>query len=212
MLASHLTIENHAVLLAEAGHKSKRAVEQLLARRFPRPDVATSMRKRRSVEPLAEDSYLFKVTVDGETVSLLRRAQDLGRHALPDGDEAEILKRALTAYVRDLEKGRFAATKRPRAIPRSRDDASRDVPARVQRAVWARDDGQCAFVGDGGRRCEARGFLEFHHLSPYIAGGEATVENIALRCRAHNQYESDIFFAPIREAMSARPSIRPGAG
>jgi len=150
------------------------------------------------------------VTVDGETVALLRRAQDLGRHALPDGDEAQILKRALTAYVRDFEKGKFAATKRPRASTSARDGASRDVPAHVQRAVWARDDGQCAFVGAGGRRCDATTFLEFHHLSPYIASGEATVENVALRCRAHNQYEADLFFAPIREAMSARLSIRPG--
>jgi hypothetical protein len=38
------------------------------------------------------------------------------------------------------------------------------------------------------------------------------VENIALRCRAHNQYEADLFFAPIRAAMSVEHSIRPGAG
>ena len=81
----------------------------------------------------------------------------------------------------------------------------------MKRAVWLRDGGQCAFAGNGGHRCEARGFLEFHHLSPYIASGEATVENIALRCRAHNQYEADLFFAPIRAAMSARDAIRPGA-
>ena len=84
------------------------------------------------------------------------------------------------------------------------------MPAAVKRAVWLRDGGQCAFAGHGGHRCEERGFLEFHHLSPYAASGEATVENIALRCRAHNQYESDLFFAPIRAAMSAPHSIRPG--
>jgi hypothetical protein len=212
LLASHLTVENHASLLAEARHKSKRAVEQLLARRFPRPDVATCIRRYPAVEPLADDRYLFRLTVDGATVSLLRRAQDLGRYTLPGGDEAEIVKRALMAYVKDLEKGRFSATSRPRAVPRPRDDASRDVPAHVQRAVWARDEGQCAFVGGRGLRCEARTFLEFHHLSPYIAGGEATVENIALRCRAHNQYEADRFLAPIRAAMSVRHSTRPGAG
>ena len=38
------------------------------------------------------------------------------------------------------------------------------------------------------------------------------MENIALRCRAHNQYEADLFFAPIRAAMSAHHSTRPGAG
>ena len=37
------------------------------------------------------------------------------------------------------------------------------------------------------------------------------MENIELRCRAHNQYEADLFFAPFRADMSARDSIRPGA-
>ena len=45
-----------------------------------------------------------------------------------------------------------------------------------------------------GRRCGERGFLEFHHLKPYAVGGEASVANIELRCRAHNTYESDLFY------------------
>ena len=36
--------------------------------------------------------------------------------------------------------------------------------------------------------------LEFHHKEPYAAGGAATVENIELRCRAHNVYEARLFF------------------
>ena len=34
-------------------------------------------------------------------------------------------------------------------------------------------------------------------------GGEATIENIALRCRAHNQYEARLDFGP-REAKWVR--------
>jgi hypothetical protein len=32
----------------------------------------------------------------------------------------------------------------------------------------------------------------------------ASVENIALRCRSHNRYEADVYFAPIRAAMDER--------
>ena len=70
------------------------------------------------------------------------------------------------------------------------------------RFVWDRDGGQCSFIGITGRRCEERHVLEYHHLKPWIVGGEATVVNIALRCRAHNQYESKVYFAPIRRAMA----------
>lgn len=81
---------------------------------------------------------------------------------------------------------------------------SRHVPASVKRKVWTRDGGQCAFVGTNGR-CVERGFLEYHHVVPYAAGGQTTVENLELRCRAHNAYESELFFGPMiaREAREA---------
>lgn len=60
-------------------------------------------------------------------------------------------------------------------------------------AVWARDGGRCAFVGTHGR-CTETAFLEYHHRQPFAAGGKATVENIELRCRAHNAYEARLFF------------------
>jgi hypothetical protein len=60
--------------------------------------------------------------------------------------------------------------------------------------VWLRDAGRCAFVAGDGRRCDERAFVEFHHLLPYAADGEASVENIQLRCRRHNAYESRSFF------------------
>ena len=43
LLAPHLTAENHADLLAEASHRTKAGIEALLAERFPRPDVFTSV-------------------------------------------------------------------------------------------------------------------------------------------------------------------------
>jgi hypothetical protein len=68
------------------------------------------------------------------------------------------------------------------------------VPVAVRRAVWARDLGRCAFVGEDGRRCGERGFVQFHHVLPFAAGGEATVQRIELRCGRHNRYEARLFF------------------
>jgi 5-methylcytosine-specific restriction endonuclease McrA len=73
---------------------------------------------------------------------------------------------------------------------------SRDVPQAVRRAVWRRDGGQCGYVSTEGRRCTERTFLEFHHQRAYSKGGLATVDNIALRCRRHNQYEAEVEFGP----------------
>lgn len=45
--------ENHRELLDAAGGHSKRDVEELLARRFPRPDVPSSVRKVPERRPVA---------------------------------------------------------------------------------------------------------------------------------------------------------------
>lgn len=56
LLSPHLTEENHRELLEAASHRSKREIEQLLASRFPRADVAAQIRKapaRPSAPPAA---------------------------------------------------------------------------------------------------------------------------------------------------------------
>jgi hypothetical protein len=83
--------------------------------------------------------------------------------------------------------------------------SSRHIPNAVKRAVWRRDRHQCAFVSADGRRCTERAFLELHHIRPYALDGPATVNNIALRCRSHNQYESEVIFGPYGE-----PHVREG--
>jgi hypothetical protein len=101
------------------------------------------------------------------------------RHTIPSGDPAAIVDRALTTLLRELERQRCAATALSRNS-RPLTDGSRHIPAAVKREVWRRDDGRCAFVGRNGR-CSERGFLEFHHVQPYAAGGAATAENVQLR-------------------------------
>jgi hypothetical protein len=145
------------------------------------------------VTPLAPDRYRVQVTIGGDTLEKLRLAKDLLRHAVPSGDAAVILDRALTALLSDLAHRKFAASQAPRPF-RGAAPGSRHIPAEVKRAVWLRDLGRCGFVGANGRRCAERGFLEFHHIRPFALGGEATAANIQMRCRAHNDYEARVCF------------------
>src|SRR5450432_2612137 len=71
---------------------------------------------------------------------------------------------------------------------------SRHVPTEVARAVYLRDGGACTFCSEDGRRCGARRFLELDHITPWAAAGESTVENLRLRCRAHNQQSARSYF------------------
>jgi hypothetical protein len=141
------------------------------------------------------------------TQEKLRRLQTLLRREIPDGDPAVIFDRALTLLLEKVEKKKLGAATRPRggAVIRPGTDRPRSwaAPRAVKCLVWRRDAGQCAYVAPDGRRCCEKTFLEFHHVQAHALGGPATVENIPLRCRRHNQYEAELIFGPRR-----RPSRR----
>ena len=177
------------------------------------------------VQMTAPERYRVQFTINAETQDKLRRLQALLRREIPDGDLGVIFDRAISLLLDKVERaklGKAARPRPPRAIrPGTDNDAPegalppRDPSNAVKRAVWARDGGQCAYVSWDGRSCGERTFLEFHHRRPYVKRGEATVENIALRCGLHNQYEAELVFGPRRTPVVRQrqgvPLLRPSA-
>jgi len=143
LLARHLTEQNHRELLAEAAGKSKRQIEEIVARLDPKPPVPDSVRKRpvrnastlemtlpdpvtsgapsaapraqrAIVAPLSEDTFTVQFTASKALRDKLRRAQDLLRHRLPCGELAAIFEKALDSLIEKIEKERFAVVGKPR--------------------------------------------------------------------------------------------------
>jgi hypothetical protein len=154
---------------------------------------------RAEVAPLSPDRYKLQLTIGGETLEKLRLAKDMLSHAIPSGDDAAVLDRALTALLVDLARKKFADTRKPRPS-RARDPQRREASAAEKRAVWVRDLGRCRYIGPSGHRCNERRFVEFHHVDPYALGGETSMDNIELRCRRHNDYEGRLYFGKRRPA------------
>jgi len=182
----------------------------------PAPFIPAFPIARPIVKATAPQRYRLQFTIGQETHDKLRRLQALLRREVPDGDPAVLFDRALSLLLEKTEKVKLGAASRPRPAIRPAADASartaavrsrrltRYLPRAVKRTVWKRDDGQCAFVSATGRRCDERTFLEYHHLQPWAWRGPATVENIALRCRHHNQYEGELIFGPGAEDREKR--------
>jgi len=190
----------------------------------PAPRVSSPPPLRTTPRPIIEttspERYRVQFTIGKESHEKLRRVQALLRREIPSGDPGAIFDRALTLLLEKVERTKLGAARKPRLPRPIRPGAdrqlrtpivpSRDLPRHVQRAVCQRDGDQCAFVSRDGRRCTERTFLEFHHILPYAKGGLATVENISLRCRRHNQYEAELVFGPhgtseVPEAQGAWP-------
>jgi len=172
--------------------------------------------RRPIIETTSPERYRVQFTIGKESHDKLRRVQALLRREIPDGDPGAIFERAVSLLLEKVEKAKLGAAAKPRSRPiRPGADRRRGIPSHVQRAVSQRDGGQCGFVSKGGHRCTERTFLEFHHILPFALGGLATVENISLRCRRHNQYEAELVFGP-RGSSEAREvdrlQRRPGRG
>ena len=220
LLSPCLTPENAGELLAAATHRTKLEIDQLIAERCPRLDEPVMVRAiagapiqpasstderapgrveqpspratapRARVAPIAPQRFALQLTMSQSTHDKLRHAQALLSHQIPNRDLAEVLDQVLDLAIGQLEKRKFAATAKPRGR-QIQSSKPRTIPARVQRAVWKRDGGQCAFVSSTGHRCSAREKLEFDHVDPVARGGQATTEGARLLCRAHNQYEAE---------------------
>jgi 5-methylcytosine-specific restriction endonuclease McrA len=173
------------------------------------------------IQPLSPGRYKVQFTASADLHRKLERLKALMGSKVPGGDLAAVIEQAVTEKLERLEATRFGRTRAPRKGPRERKTErspdlapssrhipgapnpspdSRHVPAAVRRAVYERDGGRCRYVDEHGRRCPEGDRLEFHHGHPFGLGGEHSVENIRLMCRAHNAYVADCDYG--RDAMA----------
>jgi 5-methylcytosine-specific restriction endonuclease McrA len=182
---------------------------------------ASRASNREPALPISEGRYQIKFTAGKRVRDLLQEAQDLFRNQLPSGDVEVLVERALVLLVAERKKELYAQTDKPRrsSAPVTTSTAStskpnsRHIPNATKRRVYARDKGQCRFVGPTGERCCARSRLEFHHIHAFGLGGRATEQNIVLFCRAHNallaerDYSREHIQRCIRESQTARTLV-----
>jgi hypothetical protein len=169
--------------------------------------------KPATTAPLGGERYRISFTASGELHGQLQELRALMRHQISDGDLASILGRAVALLLDQVRERKFAAVSKPRhASPASSSASgtpSRQIPAAIRRAVARRDGGRCSYVSTRGLRCGANEFLEFHHVEPWARTPVHSVDGIALRCRAHNQYAACLDFGEEQmERFRRRPESR----
>jgi hypothetical protein len=179
-----------------------------------RPQVPPAPTAPRPVfEPLSPARYKLQLTVGPELRDDLEALRALMRSAIPDGDLAVIVRRAVRELRERLEARRYAQTKSPRRKEKTSelgDDSSRYVPAEFRRDVYRRDGSQCRFVDAQGRRCPERHNVQYHHRDPWARGGRHDPENLRLMCWAHNRYLAELDYGKKKMDQYGR-SKRPGS-
>ena len=64
---------------------------------------------------------------------------------------------------------------------------SRYRPKHVEHQVTLRDQNQCAYVNQTGKRCEAKRWLDKHHVHEFSEGGTHDPENLETLCFGHHK-------------------------
>src|SRR5262245_55250379 len=139
-------------------------------------------------EPLAPERFKITFTANRELKDKLERLQALTQQEL-----VEALEAAVTEKLERLEAKRYGEVKKPRKSLAETDTSpkSRYIRMAVRRSVWVRDQKQCTFVEENGRRCTERKGIEFHHDDPYSLGGDHDPTRIRLMCQRHNFYVAE---------------------
>lgn len=177
--------ETKAGILRELENQSSRMAEKILLSHSSHPEVPKGERVRAVTDSLSE----LRLTLDKETMENLDRLREIWSHKIPGASLAELVK-AMAAYCRQKLDPDLKAVEPEKSSPTPAPEG-RYIPAQLKRAVWKRDKGCCTYEDPKtGRRCGSRHRLELDHRIPFARGGKSTLENLRLRCRAHNQWHA----------------------
>lgn len=160
-------------------------------------------------KPLGCQKTLLQITVDEETLGLLKELKLLLSHQVPDGNYNELLKLISRKSLEQLRKkpakpndsiGNCSPDTKSASDHRSAKQCvkngsevvkrSRHISSKVRQQVFERAGGVCEFIGNNGQRCQSRYQLEVDHLEPYSQGGSNGLANLSLKCRVHNCYRT----------------------
>jgi 5-methylcytosine-specific restriction endonuclease McrA len=179
------------ITIGEETHDTLRQLQDLLSHQIPSGDPALV------IERALED--LLEKTLKTKTAMTDRPCKATPKRNVERNDESQTALRP-SLRERDSETNdamsrrgaaKVATPQPTETISSTSGPRTRAIPAEVKRKVWQRDGGSCAFTNAKGRRCDQRRFVEYHHTAPYARGGPHQVENIELRCRAHNLLEAE---------------------
>ncbi len=194
---------------AEKAGTAVQPAGHLDANSSPRPQQG-----RATELPLTADLSRLHVTVSRRFLAKLEAARAALSHVHPGACAEQVLEAGL-----DLVLSQHAKRKGVVAKPQTKRRPSKPdhVPAQVMREVWMRDGGRCQHPLHSGGICGSTERVEVHHVEARALGGPATVENLSLRCRFHNDLEArrdygDDWMGRFTETLAKRgvPSRRKG--
>ena len=180
-----ITKENHAEWIGKAKELGQKELEREVTAVNPKAHTP-----KEKLRPIAKDLSELKVPVDlktEENLTALKEilSQKLGKAAtLTDviAWAAEVTRMKFDP-VKRAERSRKISSRKSATTPKA---GRQPLQASVKHPVVIRDGMRCTHVSWDGQRCEQKRWLHFHHQIEVRHGGQNSVDNLRLLCRAHH--------------------------
>jgi hypothetical protein len=179
-----LSVEAKQEIIESMVGASTRECERRLAELSP--EAALPAEKAR---PLSDQKTLIQFVADAELLEKLEQLKNLLAHQT-DGSYRQLIEKLAELALKKLDPEKKPEKKNDaHLLPPLEPSKTRFIPAAVKRAVWKRDGGSCTYTDPKtGKRCSSRHAIQYDHVHAYSLGGETSIQNLRLRCRAHNAY------------------------
>jgi len=170
------------------------------------PQVFEALNRKESVRQITPELQELKLILTSEMQQDLEKLKLLLSHSMPGASLTDVLKFAVKESIqkRDLQRELKLRKRKAQPAPVEKGSMTKSaqsllahipvktagvripLPTSVKRLVWKKYQGQCAYQHQG-RRCSSRFQLEIDHVVSLAKGGENSILNLQLLCRAHNQ-------------------------
>ncbi len=159
-------------------------IEKLQKQRFGQTSHPRRRKQEAPSQPTGAQTLAGRPRrTEGHSTAPAGGSEPSGVRSIPAPSASEMAGASVSADLRGAR--RFDRSKRGRSEGRAH------IPNETRRKLVERDGLCCSYVGDDGRRCTARAFLQIDHEKPWAKGGLDTLDNLRLRCAAHNQLRAE---------------------
>lgn len=187
-------------LLLKIENQSTPATQSLLM-----DNLDIDLQQKKAVTHGKDESVYLNLKFTKEEFKTIKECLNLLSHQAADYKSLLLLlsSKFLKSKKQNIEKqaskiseiktqGNFVAKSDRSKNLRKKNPRSRYISAEIKKKIFIRDQFKCQFKANNNHICGSKKFLQVHHIKPFAKGGENTLENLSLRCQAHNLHEANI--------------------
>ena len=190
-IVSVITESNKETWLELAATQTSREIEKAVVAECPKLATKESIRYK------TPDRLELVLGISEEWVATLKRVKDL---CSQEEERAVSTEEALLIVMKSFIERRDPIAKAERSQKRAAETSlpktssvlgriktgRRKIPSKILHEVHLRDGGRCTHQRQDGTRCEARRWVDIHHVKPVSSGGADEPSNLVTLCREHH--------------------------